>query len=106
LGGFALKTFFLRPDRRHLAWALFPSPFVEAAVEHGDVLVAKDAEHPPHPARRRGAELAVIDDDLVSVIDTQQTDLLGESSGDGSICGSGFAGSETELMSKCTALGR
>ena len=53
-------------------------PLVESAVEHRDVVVAEDAEHPPHARRRRTAEEPVVDDHAIAVSDAEQSDFFGE----------------------------
>jgi hypothetical protein len=52
-------------------------PFLEAAVQHADVLMAHGAEHPPH-ARGRVEAFAVVGHDLHAVADAHLLHAAGE----------------------------
>ncbi len=52
-------------------------PFLEAAVQDADLVVAHGAEHPPHAGRRVEA-LAVVGDDVRAVADAHGADLRRE----------------------------
>ena len=53
------------------------APLPEAAVEHGDAVVAEGAEGPPH-ARRAHHAARVVDDHEVAVADAERADRLRE----------------------------
>ncbi len=66
-----------RPCRPALDRPARGFPGGEAAVEHGDGVVAKAAEHPPDP-RRRQRSLRVVGDDQGLVADAKGADAVGK----------------------------
>ena len=68
------------PRRTVLQLAAFRHPLLQAAVEHGDVLVPHGAERPPGARRREHAE-RVVDDDAHAVADAHLLHARGELDG-------------------------
>jgi hypothetical protein len=66
----------------------FVDPLRQAAVEDDDVARAHDLEGPPD-ARRGGEPDAVIDDDLLFLVDAERADCRGEILGRGQHVGEG-----------------
>src|SRR5262249_61896117 len=66
-----------RLRRAILGRAPLGDPFGQPAVEHSDIPVAEDAEHPPHARRAPQAKL-VVDDDAVAVAKPELAHAGGE----------------------------
>jgi hypothetical protein len=68
----------LRPIRRILIDRTpFRLPFRKAAVQHGDIVMAEDAEHPPG-ARGREKPRGFIDNDFLAIADPELLHARGE----------------------------
>ncbi len=98
-------AFLTRPRRAILQRAAFGFPFRQSAIEHGDVVVAEDLEHPP--GARGGEEASrVIGDHALAIADPHPAQCEEENfSGLGSMWGRLDDVSDKSSMSKNCAPG-
>ncbi len=58
--------------------AALAAPLEDASVQHGHALVPEDAEHPPHSSGAQVQAGAVVDDEIIGVVETECRHLFGE----------------------------
>ncbi len=78
-----------QPHRALLQRPAFAPPLAEAAVEHGGARVAERAEGPPRARRADVGARAVVDDEVVSVVQAQRAHLPRELLAPAAACAAG-----------------
>ena len=58
--------------------AALAAPLEDAAVQHGHTLVPEDAEHPPHSSGAQVQAGAVVNDEIIGVVEAERRHLFGE----------------------------